>query len=132
MFIRDRLYATIRSVLAQTERDLELILIDDGSTDNSLAIMLSIAAEDERIKLISQSNKGVSTARNLGLAQARGALVAFMDSDDLWTADELAIHRALHERKTEFTASYAKIDFLSHDALNGSVAKTFSTVKAGT
>ena len=94
--------------------------------------MLSIAAEDERIKLISQSNKGVSTARNLGLAQARGALVAFMDSDDLWTADKLAIHRAFHERKPELTASYAKIAFMDHDALNGSGAKTFSTVKAGT
>tara|TARA_R110001606_G_scaffold223106_1_gene371058 strand:+ start:6441 stop:7370 length:930 start_codon:yes stop_codon:yes gene_type:complete len=127
-----QLYATIRSVLAQTERDLELILIDDGSTDNSLAIMLSIAAEDERIKLISQSNKGVSTARNLGLAQARGSLVAFMDSDDLWTADKLAMHRAFHERKPELTASYAKIAFMDHDALNGSGAKTFSTVKAGT
>ena len=126
------LYTTIKSVLTQTERDLELILIDDGSTDNSLAIMLSLASEDQRIKLVAQSNQGVSAARNLGLAQARGTLVAFIDSDDLWRADKLEMHRAFHQQQPELAASYAKIAFIDNDAADGYNAKTFSTVKAGT
>lgn len=126
------LFATIRSVLTQTDRDLELILIDDGSTDNSLAIMLSLASEDDRIKLVAQSNQGVSTARNLGLAQARGKLVAFMDADDLWRPEKLEMHRFFHEQRPQVAASYAKIAFIDHDAKDADNAKTFSTVKAGT
>lgn len=125
------LFATVKSVLTQTDGDLELILVDDGSTDESLAIMLSLAAEDDRIKLIAQPNKGVSTARNLGLAQARGKLVAFMDSDDLWKAEKLEMHGYFHARNPQVAASYAKIAFIDHDAKPGDKAKTYSTVTAG-
>ncbi len=126
----NQILKTISSVLNQTERDLELILIDDGSTDDSLALMLSFASQDERIKLVSQENKGVSAARNLGLGLARGALVAFIDSDDLWASDKLAVHRELHQQNSKAAASYAKVAFIDQHASNGRDARTFSTVRS--
>ncbi|MEO9600887.1 glycosyltransferase [Parasphingorhabdus sp.] len=125
----NHLPATVRSVLAQSFRDFELIMIDDGSTDDSLSIMMAFAAEDQRIKLVSQENKGVSAARNLGLELARGTLVAFMDSDDMWTAHKLAIHSVFHDRRSEISASYAKIAFIGSEAADGHDAKTHSKIK---
>ncbi|MBQ6713551.1 MAG: glycosyltransferase family 2 protein [Selenomonadales bacterium] len=72
----------IESVLSQTYTDWELILVDDGSTDGSLGICETYAKRDRRIKVFSQDNQGVSSARNLGLGYACGAYVTFMDSDD--------------------------------------------------
>lgn len=72
----------IASVLAQTFADFELILIDDGSPDESGAICDRFAAKDERIIVIHQQNRGVSAARNAGLDIARGKYIVFVDSDD--------------------------------------------------
>lgn len=75
---------TIESVLAQTYPDWELILIDDGSTDNSLSILHEMAADDARIRVIerNRSPKGAPTCRNIGLEMASGDYVLFFDSDD--------------------------------------------------
>lgn len=70
------------SIINLDYENLEIILVDDGSTDDSLAIMTDYAAEDERIKAISQQNLGVSVARNTGLAQATGDYIMFVDADD--------------------------------------------------
>lgn len=72
----------IDSVLMQTVEDWELILVDDGSTDNSVSICQKYADSDNRIKLICKPNGGVSTARNQGLKLAQGKYVSFIDSDD--------------------------------------------------
>lgn len=72
----------IESVLAQTFTDLELILIDDGSTDNCPQICDEYAGKDERIRVIHQSNQGVSMARNAAMKMARGLYIAFVDGDD--------------------------------------------------
>lgn len=72
----------IESVLAQTFTDFELILVDDGSPDNSGAICDAYAARDPRIRVFHKPNGGVSSARNLGLDHARGEWIAFVDSDD--------------------------------------------------
>lgn len=72
----------IDSVLRQTYRDFELILVDDGSTDNSLEICREYAAADSRVKVFHSENRGVSHARNLGLRQASGKYIRFVDSDD--------------------------------------------------
>lgn len=72
----------VRSVFEQGVEDLELILVDDGSTDISAAVCDSLAAEDKRVKVLHQMNMGVSAARNAGLKQASGEYVMFMDSDD--------------------------------------------------
>ena len=84
---RDFLEKAVSSVLVQTCRDLELIVVDDGSTDGTKELMASFV--DDRLKYIHQANRGVSSARNKGLAVARGSFMAFLDSDDHWTAEKL-------------------------------------------
>lgn len=72
----------IESVLKQTYKDFELIIVDDGSSDRSLELCRSYEAFDDRITVISKENKGVSSARNRGLLHATGRYVIFVDSDD--------------------------------------------------
>lgn len=75
----------IASILAQTAPNLELILVDDGSSDNSGEICDSYAALDSRVRVVHRENGGVSSARNLGLSMASGEFISFIDSDD-WIA----------------------------------------------
>ena len=77
----------IDSVLAQDFKDFELIVVDDGSTDNTRQILDSY---DQDLIVLRQSNRGVSAARNRGIAAAAGRLVAFLDSDDLWLPRKLS------------------------------------------
>jgi polysaccharide biosynthesis protein PslF len=83
----------IESVFAQTYRDWELLLVDDGSTDASAEIALRYSREHpERVRYLQHpghENRGMSASRNLGINSARGRLIAFLDSDDVWTADKL-------------------------------------------
>ena len=80
----------IRSVLRQTLRDIEIICIDNGSSDNSLQIMRRIAEEDNRLQILTQENQGHSVARNNGLTIAKGEYIHFLDSSDIlvWCALE--------------------------------------------
>ena len=85
------LFRTIRSVLRQTCSDFELILVDDGSTDDALEKVKDFC--DSRVRILRQSNHGASHACNTGLAAARGLNVALIDQDDLWAPEMLACHR---------------------------------------
>ncbi|UWY26287.1 glycosyltransferase [Flavobacterium sp. TR2] len=78
---------TIKSILNQTFTDYEIIVINDGSTDNGEA--LTRGFNDGRIQIYSQNNLGVSTARNLGIEKSKGKLIAFMDADDFWFPNHL-------------------------------------------
>lgn len=80
----------VDSILAQTFRDFELILVDDGTQDGCPAIMEAYARRDARIRQIHKENGGLSSARNAGLDVARGELIAFVDSDDYIEPDMLA------------------------------------------
>jgi glycosyltransferase involved in cell wall biosynthesis len=82
---------SINSVLGQTFSNFELITVNDGSTDNTLAVLRQHANGDHRIRVLSQSNKGVSAARNLGLEMASGKYVAFLDADDYWDEEFLSL-----------------------------------------
>ena len=73
----------LNSVLGQTLKDLEIICINDGSTDNSLEILRKYARRDRRIKIINQKNMGVVSARNNGVAAAHGEYIYPLDSDDI-------------------------------------------------
>ena len=73
----------VRSILAQTFPDFELLLIDDGSSDDSGRICDALAAEDARIRVFHQANGGPASARNKGLDNARGRYIGFVDSDDV-------------------------------------------------
>ncbi len=79
----------IESVLAQTHRDLELLIIDNGSTDRSLRIMENYARRDGRIRILCRSDRGVAAAANCGLREARGEWVARLDCDDVFLPEKL-------------------------------------------
>lgn len=87
---REHLAAAIESVLAQTFERLELIVVDDGSTDGSDAIARTYAGHDPRVHYRRQENAGQGAARNAGIGVARGEAVAFLDQDDLWLPNKLA------------------------------------------
>ena len=77
---------SVDSVLAQDFRDFEVIVVNDGSSDSTKAIL---ASYEPQIRVIDQSNRGASAARNAGVNAASGKLIAFLDSDDLWSRDKL-------------------------------------------
>jgi glycosyltransferase involved in cell wall biosynthesis len=81
---------TVQSILVQDYESIELILVDDGSKDNSKAIITQLAMQDPRIKPFFNQNGGVANARNFGIAQAKGDFIAFCDQDDLWLPNKLS------------------------------------------
>jgi glycosyltransferase involved in cell wall biosynthesis len=86
----DTLAETVRSILAQTAVDFELLVIDDGSTDDTVAAIADLVGSG-RLRLLQQENRGISRTRNRGFAEAKGDLVAFVDADDLIRPDALAV-----------------------------------------
>jgi glycosyltransferase involved in cell wall biosynthesis len=82
---------TLKSILGQTHRSLDVIVVDDGSTDASPSIVAGYARSDERVRLIRQPNLGVAAARNLGAASTDSEFLAFIDADDLWAPSKIAL-----------------------------------------
>jgi glycosyltransferase involved in cell wall biosynthesis len=85
---------TIDSVISQSYRTMEVIVVDDGSTDDTVAIVRRRMADTPSLRLVTQTNQGVSAARNAGIRAARGAFIAFIDADDLWHRDKIALQVA--------------------------------------
>jgi len=97
----------IDSVLAQTYAPLEVIVVDDGSTDDTPEVLASYG---DRIHAIRQQNGGVGSARNAGVAAARGEYIAFLDSDDIWLPEKLAKEIALFESDPELGLVHCGIE----------------------
>ena len=105
--------SALNSVLAQTFEDFEILIIDDQGTDNS--IQLCRRYSDPRIRIISQENRGLAGARNTGIRNARGRFLAFLDSDDLWEAEKLALHVAHLMTSPSVGVSYAASSMIDDD-----------------
>ncbi|MGX1669805.1 glycosyltransferase [Streptomyces sp. NPDC055400] len=103
--------ACLASVLGQTHKDLEVIVVDDGSTDGGAAIAEGIA--DERVRVDRGPNRGVAAARNRGLTLAKGEIVAFLDSDDLWYPEKLSEQISALETDRVVVAVGAVFQYLS-------------------
>jgi glycosyltransferase involved in cell wall biosynthesis len=104
---------TIRSVLDQTYDNFQIIIVDDGSTDKSVDEVEKF--DDERIRIISQENAGVSAARNRGIKEAKFEFIAFLDADDLWEKDFLETMMALKEKYDQCSVFAVNYKVMSHD-----------------
>jgi glycosyltransferase involved in cell wall biosynthesis len=103
----------ITSVLAQSLTDFELLIIDDGGQDGSMALCRRF--DDPRIRIISQTNRGLAGARNTGIMSARGEYVAFLDSDDRWTKEKLALHVIHLDANPHISVSFSASQLIDGD-----------------
>jgi glycosyltransferase involved in cell wall biosynthesis len=103
----------ITSVLEQTFKNFEVICVDDGCTDNTLDILKQFT--DPRIKLISQKNRGLAGARNIGIYAAKGIYIALLDSDDFWSNEKLTKHVAHLNSNPEVGVSYCPSLFIKEN-----------------
>jgi GT2 family glycosyltransferase len=115
------LNAAVSSARAQRFRDFELIVVDDGSTDGTRALVADAMATDERVRYHHQANGGVSSARNAGIRLAAGPFVAFLDSDDAWQPWHLDVALASLARYPE--AGFVWTDMDTVDAAGAVIAR---------
>jgi len=105
---RRYLAEAIKSVLAQTMADLEVIVIDDGSIDDTPGLVQDFIKRDARVRYFRQERKGVSAARNRGICAARAEYIAFIDHDDLWLSEKLEKQLALFAADPGVALVYAR------------------------
>ena len=118
--VKPYLERCVRSVLSQTYKDLEIILVDDGSTDGSGDLCDQIAAGESRITVIHQQNQGLSGARNTGIRHASGEYVIFLDSDDEWLLND-GIETLLENNRADADIIIFKsVDIWKHGHRNSS------------
>lgn len=99
---------TLKSVLNQTFQDFEILVVDDGSTDESLKEAKKVVSE--KIRIIEQENQGVAVARNTGILHAKGEYISFLDADDIWRKNYLETIEGLTKNYTQsdiFVTAYA-------------------------
>ena len=121
---QDYIQKTIESVLTQTYKNLEVIVVDDGSTDNGAKIVQQLHSKDSRVKYIFQANEGVSAARNYGIKSSTGEYLAFLDSDDLWLPSKLEkqMNRLI---TTNMDACYCGYQYFCEDVMGKTFPKHY-------
>lgn len=122
------LKTTVQSVFDQTVQDFEIIIVDDGSKDNTVEVANSIG--DPRVRVISQPNGGASAARNTGIEAAIGKYVAFLDADDLWLPYKLERQIARLKSSPEMTAVQSDVFFVNDSLRVISVGACFESKDA--
>lgn len=108
------LLETIESALAQTYKNFELLIVNDGSTDNSKSI-ISAYLSNPKIRYFEQQNAGVAAARNLALRNANGKYIGFLDQDDLWLPDKLSTQIEFLETNQEIAFVHSRQDYIQAD-----------------
>lgn len=116
----------LNSLINQTLIDIEIICVNDGSTDNSEKILQQFAKQDSRVKILSQQNKGQSVARNVAIENATGDYLGFVDSDD-WV--DLDYFEKLYNRAKEFECDIACAGFKRCGKFINSIRKSYKDVK---
>lgn len=128
---------TIDSVLAQTYKNLEIIVIDDGSKDNSLETLKKYG---DKITVLTQQNQGVSRARNNGTANSNGEYIAFLDADDIWLPEKLETQMQRFFDDAEIGLVHCSMDFIdpndqpcgeNYNGMEGNVAEEFLRFEKG-
>jgi len=109
------IHASLASVLAQTYADYEIVVVDDGSTDHTPAAVRSLTGP---IRYVRQSNQGPAVARNTGITAAKGALICFLDADDVWLPDKLAVQVAMIDAQPELGLVFADEDEFDEDGVH--------------
>jgi len=104
--------AAMASVLAQTDGDFELLIVDDSSTDDSVAVAQACA--DPRVHVIVQPHSGLGAARNTGMRAARGRYIAFLDADDIWVPDKLARQCHILDTQPSIGLVYTRFGIIDH------------------
>ncbi|MFL6695205.1 MAG: glycosyltransferase [Ramlibacter sp.] len=115
--VRDFVEDAVSSALDQTYANLDVVVVDDGSTDDSADLLRRLASrrDDQRLRIISQKNRGLAGARNTGLRHAWGELIAFLDADDLWSADKVARHVSLMAADETIGLSFSDSAYLNEN-----------------
>lgn len=116
---------TINSVLAQTYQDFEIVIVNDGSSDNIGSWFERLA--DQRVRLVSQSNQGLASARNAGLAEAKGEYIAFIDADDLWLPTKLEKQVNVLNGNSEIGLVYTWVSLIDENGKSsGKIRKNYA------
>ena len=105
----------VRSILNQTYQDYEIIVVDDGSTDNSRDI---VSAFDKRVRYIWQENKGLGGARNTGILSAKGEYIGFLDADDQWCSNFLEVMVTLTQKYPDVAIYYSNARYMDEDGVD--------------
>lgn len=117
--------STLQTVLKQIYQDFEIVIVNDGSTDHSVEEVTKVL--DPRIRLIHQSNAGVSAARNRGIKEARGEFVAFLDADDVWKPDYLKTQYKLTQKYPECSVFASDYEFKdTHGKVTSTIIRKLS------
>lgn len=109
----------IESVFNQTMSDWELIIVNDGSSDNTLSV-LEKYKDNEKIQIISQENSGVSVARNTGVKNSKGDYIAFLDADDVWHKNHLDVMKTLAEKYPDagLIGTFTRVELVNGDIIS--------------
>ena len=107
----------VQSVQDQTMRDVEIIVVDDGSTDGTQEILMELERAATDIRMVSQEHQGSSVARNTGIERARGDFIAFLDCDDVWLPEKLAKQLDYFEKHPEVGLVYTDLEIVGEDGV---------------
>jgi glycosyltransferase involved in cell wall biosynthesis len=114
----------VESALRQSHTNIEVIIVDDGSTDNTAAVVQTLAQRDARVRYVYQENQGLSAARNTGIKNATGDFLVFLDADDVLHEHKVAAHLEHFEREQTTDISYGSSRYF----LSGQPEKTFASI----